>query len=129
MPQVAGILGTELRRFGADGAEWKSAYDAVSYLLRYLEIDRRIRNTALNESRDKAVQLSIGAAEGGANWAFNQMDVALDRMIATDNASFDSQLGAASSNLSTLPALLASVLVLAVLLSGWGLWLRYQEYR
>lgn len=129
LPPIAGSLGQELKRIGADGAEWKSAVDAVSYMLRYLEIDRRIRVTALNESRDKAVQLSIGAAEGGANWAFAQMDAALDRMIATDNASFDSRLGTVTGNLTTLPPMLASVLLLGVLLSGWGLWQRYQEYR
>ncbi|MEI9987627.1 MAG: hypothetical protein WDN69_33515 [Aliidongia sp.] len=128
-PRVPGILGSELRHFGETGTEWEAAYGAVSYLLDYLDIDRQIRTTALEDSRDKAVQLSIGGGEGGANWAFNRMDAALDKMIATENASFDTRLAQATWNLSTLPSLLAGVLVFAVLFSGWGLWLRYREYR
>jgi hypothetical protein len=129
MPRIPGILGDELRRFGSAGTEWKASYEAVSYLLRYLEIDRRIRNTALGESRDKAVQLSIGGGEGGADWAFSRMDAALDRMIATDDASFDSRLGTAIGNLTTLAPLLAGILLIVTLLSGFGLWQRYREYR
>jgi hypothetical protein len=128
-PRVPGILGGELRHFGETGTEWEAAYGAVSYLLDYLDIDRQIRSTALEDSRDKAVQLSIGGGEGGANWAFNRMDAALDKMIATENASFDTRLAQATWNLSTLPSLLAGVLVFTVLFSGWGLWLRYREYR
>jgi len=128
-PRIPGILGTELKHFEENGTEWEAAYDAVTYLVNYLEIDRKIRTTALDESRDKAVQLSIGGGEGGANFAFNKMDAALDRMIASENASFDKRLSQATWNLSTLPALLAGVLVFTVLFGGWGLWQRYREYR
>lgn len=128
-PRIPGILGNELQRFTSVGADWKSADEAVSYLLRYLDIDRRIRTTALEESRDKAVQLSIGGGEGGANWAFSRMDAALDRMIAAENASFDNRIASATWNLSTLPPLLIGVLVFTVLFSGWGVWQRYREYR
>jgi hypothetical protein len=128
-PRIPGILGTELRHFEENDTEWAAAYDAVTYLVNYLEIDRKIRSTALDESRDKAVQLSIGGGEGGANWAFNKMDGALDRMIASENESFDKRLAAATWNLATLPPLLAGVLVFTVLFAGWGLWLRYREYR
>jgi hypothetical protein len=127
-PQIPGVLGTELQRFAVDGADWKSAADAVSYLLRYLDIDRQVRTIALTESRDKAVQLSFGNGEGGANWAFSRMDAALDRMIDAENATFDKRIAAASWKLSTLPPLLIIALVLAVLLSGLGLWQRYREY-
>jgi hypothetical protein len=128
-PQIRGIMGAELQHFAAAGTEWKAAYEAASYLLRYLDIDRRIRDTALTESRDKAVQLSIGGGEDGATWAFSRMDAALDRMIALDNAAFDSRFGAMMQNLATLPPVLATVLVFTALLSGWGAWLRYREYR
>jgi len=129
LPRIPGILGGELQRFANSRTEWKSAYEAVSYLLRYLEIDRRIRTVALEDSRDKAVQLSIGGGEGGANWAFSRMDAALDRMIAAENAAFDNRIAAATWNLATLPPLSVAVLVFAVLFSGWGLWQRYREYR
>jgi hypothetical protein len=128
-PRIPGILGSELRHFEESGTEWEAAYDAVTNLLSYLEIDRKIRVTALDESRDKAVQLSIGGGEGGANWAFNKMDGSLDRMISTENQSFDAPLAQATWNLSTLPTLLAGVLVFTVLFAGWGLWQRYREYR
>jgi|HubBroStandDraft_1064217.scaffolds.fasta_scaffold00077_10 hypothetical protein len=128
-PQIPGILGGELQHFAAAGLDWKSAYEAVTYLIRYIEIDRRIRTTALDESRDKAVQLSIGGSEGGANWAFGRMDAALDRMIAQDDAEFETRFRGTMANLTTLPPILASGLIFAVLLSGWGLWQRYREYR
>jgi hypothetical protein len=128
-PEIHGILGTELQHFAAAETEWKAAYEAAAYLLRYLEIDRRIRDTALTDSRDKAVQLSIGGGEDGATWAFSRMDAALDRMIAIDNAAFDSRFGTMMQNLATLPPILGTVLILTALLSGWGAWQRYREYR
>lgn len=128
-PVVPGLLGGELQRFGASVAERQPAYDAVSALLRYLEIDRQIRTTALGESRDKAVQLSIGSNDDSANWAFSRMDAALDRMIAADNAGFDSRFDAAMAKYATLRPLLAAVVAFAVALSCWGFWLRYREYR
>jgi hypothetical protein len=128
-PVIPGLLGDELRRFGSGLSDRQPAYEAISALLRYLEIDRQIRTTALGESRDKAVQLSIGGDEGSGSWAFSQMDAALDRMISTDNAAFDSRYGAATANFATLMPLLAGVLAFTIGLSGWGMWLRYREYR
>jgi hypothetical protein len=127
-PQIPGVLGIELQRFAADGADWKSAAEAVSYLLRYLDVDRQVRTIALTESRDKAVQLSFSNGEGGANWAFSRMAAALDRMIDAENTVFDNKIATATWKLSTLPPLLVVVLVFAVLLSSWGLWQRYREY-
>jgi hypothetical protein len=128
-PHIGGIIGGELRHFEAPGADWKSAYDAATYLMRYLDIDRKIRTMALGADRDKAVHLSTGTGEGEANWAFGLMDQALNHMIAEDDAAFDARYHAAVESFGALPMVLLSALAMVFTLSGWGLWLRYREYR
>jgi hypothetical protein len=126
---IPGYLGDELGHLAQHPAERKPATTAVTYFLRHIDIDTRIRTLESAGHHAEAVRLAIGDNEGGSNWAFQGMNAAIDEIINLNEAEFQADIGAASIHVVRMFQAMAGALVGAVLLAGFGLWQRYAEYR
>ena len=126
---IQGYLGDELAHLRQHPAERKPATTAVTYFLRHIDIDTRIRTLESAGHHAEAVRLAIGDNEGGSNWAFQGMNTAIDEIISLNEAEFQADIGAASSHVIRMIQIMTGALVGAVLLGGFGLWQRYAEYR
>ncbi|MEI9984620.1 MAG: hypothetical protein WDN69_16285 [Aliidongia sp.] len=77
-----GYLGVELGHLATHPAERKAATAAVTYFLRHIDIDTRIRTLETAGHHTEAIRLAIGDNEGGSNWAFQGMNAAIDEIIS-----------------------------------------------
>jgi|GEM_PF-5165009 hypothetical protein len=128
-PNIPGYLGDELNHVTRHPAERKAATAAVSYFLRHIDIDTRLRSLESTGHHAEAVRLCIGENEGGSNWAFLGMNTAIDEIIALNDAEFEADIRAMAGHVGRMIQALAGAIAGAVLFGGLGLWQRYAEYR
>lgn len=126
---IPGYLGEELAHLRRHPGERKSATDAVTFFLRNIDIDTRIRTLEAAGHHAEAVRLGIGENEGGSNWAFQGMNGAIDEIIKLDDAEFQADMLTVGNHVLRMIQALAGALAGAALLAGLGLWQRYAEYR
>ncbi len=127
--RIGGSPGVELAHLAGHPAERKAATTAVTYFLRHIDIDTRIRTLELAGHHTEAVRLCIGENEGGSNWAFQGMNAAIDEIINLNDAQFQASIGTVSGHVLLMMQVMAGALLGALLLGGLGLWQRYAEYR
>lgn len=126
---IPGYLGEELVHAVRYPAERKSATAAISYFLRHIDIDMRLRALEASGHHAEAVRLCIGDNDGGSNWAFQGMNAAIDDIISLNEARFAADIDLTSRHVVLLIQALTGALLGVILFAGWGLWLRYAEYR
>jgi hypothetical protein len=84
--RFGGYLGAEFRNITFPG-ERQAAVAALLTFQRYEKDDRTLRALAAKNSA-AAVGYDIGTVPGQSDWAFNQYDAALSRVIAVNSAAF-----------------------------------------
>jgi hypothetical protein len=84
--RFGGYLGAEFRNITFPG-ERQAAVAALLTFQRYEKDDRTLRALAAKSSA-AAVGYDIGTVPGQSDWAFNQYDAALSRVIAVNSAAF-----------------------------------------
>jgi hypothetical protein len=126
---IPGYLGEELIHAARHPAERKSATAAISYFLRHIDIDMRLRALEASGHHAEAVRLCIGDNDGGSNWAFQGMNAAIDDIIGLNEARFAADIDTTGRHVVWLIQALTGALLAVILFGGWGLWLRYAEYR
>ena len=127
-PKINGWLGGEIGNitFGYD--ERKPATDATEYFIRYMQIDRQIRDLELKGDHKGAVALCIGSNEGQSDWVFEHLIAALDATIKANNDEFLDNINRSMTLLKMTPVISIGSLILIALLVWLGLRARYQEY-
>lgn len=124
-PHVGGLLGTELDNITFGMPERQAATDSVLRLVDAEGVMGAVQALELQGAHGDAVArwLTGGAA------AFEALGAALDRTIAVNQGEFDRRVASALGTAGAMPVVACAALVLAVLLSVGGLWLRLREYR
>jgi hypothetical protein len=126
---IPGYLGEALNHVVLHPVERKPVTAAVSYFLRHIDIDMRLRALEASGHHAEAVRLCIGDNDGGSNWAFQGMNAAIDEIISLNEAQFETEIETAGRHVILLIQTLTGALLGVFLFGGWGLWLRYAEYR
>jgi hypothetical protein len=125
--EYTGLLMEELRNITFDG-EQDRALDTLARYADYLAIDKEIRRLESKGAHDKAVALCLGEAPGESNYAFDQFDKALEKVLAVNQTEFDRHIERGFAKLSgfemSAPIAALSVVALAFL----GLRPRLREY-
>jgi hypothetical protein len=126
--RFGGYLGTELRNITFPG-ERAAAVATLLAFQRYERDDRTLRALAKG-SLAAAVAYDTGTTRGQSDWAFNQYDTALSKVIAVNSGAFtaavqDGQDGTSGWDLE-FPALAVTLLAVAIFA---GIWPRLAEYR
>jgi hypothetical protein len=123
-----GFFGTEFRNITFLG-ERAAAESTLLRLQTYERDDRQIRAlVAAGRLRD-AVAFDTSYAPGESNYAFDQYDQALSRLIDINQSAFSQSVSDGFSDLDhTVPEVLAGGVVI-LLLVGAGIWPRLAEYR
>lgn len=127
-PGFTGFLANELGNITFAGEE-EQARQALLWFGTYVRVDSNIRQLERTKKHAEAIALCTGVKQGDSNWAFDKFDKALGSTLDINQRAFD---GAVSSGFAALDGLewKASVMmVLAGLLTFWGLFRRIQEYQ
>jgi hypothetical protein len=128
-----GYLANELNNITFVG-EREAALGATTWWARYLAIDTQIRGLERSGDHAGAVALDIGTAEGQSNWAFNNYDQQMTRLVAINQTEFDKSIQQIFDDLGGTSSfgadLLLPVLALLIAVLAWfGLQPRIAEYR
>jgi len=122
-----GYLANELNNITFPG-ERDAALQAATYWARYLAIDPQIRNLDLSGDHAGAVALDIGTEQNQSDWAFNNFDQAMIKLIDINSKAFDASIQQAFADVGIAPLLPILSLVIAALV-WFGLQPRIGEYR
>ena len=123
-----GQLGVELLNVTFEG-ECEAAGNLYKTLAVYLDIDGEIRDLDAAGQRDAAIALNVGVEPGESNYAFDQFDKAVGKVLDINQGAFDSSIAAADSRLARLPWMIGVGGALVGLLAFLGLRPRLNEYR
>ena len=123
-----GQLGVELLNVTFEG-ECEAAGNLYKTLAVYLDIDGKIRDLDAVGQRDAAIALNVGVKPGQSNYAFDQFDQAVGKVLDINQGAFDSSIAAADSRLAGLPWMIGVSGALVALLAFLGLRPRLNEYR
>ena len=132
VPKTGGLLGAELANVTFGVPERSAASDAVSRLLAAESLVGSVQAQAQvpgGQDTAAAVARWLDTRPGGGSFAFAALQAALDRTIAVNQSEFDRDTAAMLSEARLIAPVTVAALLLAVLLSGAGLWLRLREYR
>lgn len=123
-----GQLGVELLNVTFDG-ECEAAGNLYKTLAVYLDIDGKIRDLEAAGQRDAAIALNIGVKPGQSNYAFDQFDKSIGKVIDINQSAFDASIALADARLAPLPWIVGTGGALVALLAFLGLRPRLNEYR
>jgi hypothetical protein len=122
-----GYLGDELRNITFPG-EGEAAVAAARDWLRYIEIDRQIRELETTSRHDHAIDLATGVTPGQSEWAFAQFDRDLGRTLEINEGEFAAGIDRAFAAIAGLVWAAPATALLIILLAWFGLQPRIAEY-
>ena len=126
-PKLIGYLGTEMNNITFGVAERKPATDAIKLFVKYLQIDKQIRDMSVSDMKG-AIALCIGNNEGQSNWTFDRLIKAIDTIIKVNNDEFQSRIDQAANIASYIKWVSIFSLIIIAFLGSFGLWQRYEEF-
>ena len=91
-PGATGFLPTEINNITFAG-EKEAALDANRAWGAYLVSDAKLRDLENTGSHTEAVRFCVGMAPGQSNYAFDQFDKALDKVITINHSAFRAAVG------------------------------------
>ena len=117
--RFTGFFGDEFRNITFRG-ERKAAEDVVARYQVYEKDDRRIRALASSGDVTAAIAYCVSYKPGDSNWAFGQLDTALQKIIGINTAAYEkaSSEGAGSALSGPLALVGASVVIAALAVVG-----------
>jgi hypothetical protein len=128
LPQgFEGHFAVELRNITFPG-EREAAVEALKRFARYVALDDDIRKLEKDGKHAAAVALCLGNKPGESNWAFDQFDEALGKVIDLNMREFDKAIGLGFRRLADLEWWAVGVAVGVGVLAYLGLRPRLREY-
>jgi hypothetical protein len=123
-----GYLSDELNNITFQG-EKSAAVTALQEWVKYVDIDKQIRNLEYDSKHNEAIALSVGESAGQSNYEFANFDNALGKAIDINQTYFDSNMSTAFKKLSIFPYVTLSFLLIIILTCVLGLKPRIEEYK
>jgi len=123
-----GYLGDALGNITFQG-EKSAANAAVQEWVKYVEIDKKIRNLEYDSKHAEAIALFVGDSAGQSNYAFANLDTALGKTIDINQEYFDSNMSLVFRRLNIFPYVTLISLALIILSCVLGLKPRIEEYK
>ena len=124
-----GLFANELAAAPAGSAERQQVIEALNALRVYLEQDARIRTFDKGGRRQEAVNLALGNGTTEAQQAFDTFTGVLSANLSRAQATFDTSIASAESNLRFLDWAFVIISLLVAALTYLGLTPRINEYR
>jgi hypothetical protein len=124
---IKGFIGVELNNITYPG-EREAALELLRTFVEYVGIDRRIRDLERAGRHAEALALCVGTAPGQSDWAFQQFDEALVKVLNINERFFAAQIETAFSYLAWIPWASPLVAIAIAALSWLGLQPRIREY-
>ena len=124
-----GLFANELAAAPAGSAERQQVIEALNALRVYLEQDARIRTFDKGGRRQEAVNLALGNGTTEAQQAFDTFTGVLSANLSRAQATFDTSIASAESNLRFLDWAFVIISLLVAALTYFGLTPRINEYR
>jgi hypothetical protein len=109
--------------------ERAAAETALKQWVKYVELDKQVRNLEYDSKHKEAIALSVGDGAGQSNHEFAKFDAALGEIISINQASFDSHINSAFKVLNVFPYITAAFLLSIITACILGLKARMDEYR
>jgi hypothetical protein len=122
-----GYLADELGNLTFPG-EREAAVDTLKHFDRYVAIDDEIRKLEKDGQHAAAVALCLGSKPGQSNWAFEQFDAAVGKVIDLNLREFDAAIAQGKRRLAGLEWWAVIVATGAAALAYFGLRPRLREY-
>jgi hypothetical protein len=125
--RVHGALAGELNNITFAG-EAEAAVDALRKFAVYYALDGKVRQLENDGNHEEAVCFCLSDSVGGSNWAFNEYDNALAKVLDINEKRLKNYLDDASGNLENLTLLALIVPLLTTLAACLGIRPRLKEY-
>lgn len=123
-----GYLSDELNNITFDG-EKTTADNALKDWIKYVDVDRQIRNLEYDSRHDEAVSLNTGSSAEQSDGIFTEFDNELGKAIDINQSFFNSSMDNAFQRLEMFPYIALIFLVLIMLSCAFGLKPRIDEYK
>lgn len=123
-----GYLKDELNNITFLG-EKESANTALSQWLKYVDLDKKVHTLEYDSKHNDAIALSVGNAQGQADYEFAKFDAALEDTIKINHENFTASIDSAFKILNIFPFVLLGFLILILAACILGMKLRMDEYR
>jgi hypothetical protein len=109
--------------------ERKAVTSALQQWVKYVDIDKQIRNLEYDGKHSEAIALGVGDASGQSNYEFTKFDAALGEVIKINQTNFDESIKAAFKTLNIFPFAIAGFLVSILAACILGIKARIDEYK
>lgn len=123
-----GYLGDALNNITFQGEEL-AVKTALQHWIKYVEIDKQMRNLEYDSKHNEAIALNVGDAEGQSDYMFTKFDASLEDSISINQKQFDTNINSAFKTLNIFPYILSVSLVLIIASCILGMKPRIDEYR
>lgn len=126
--EFAGFFGTEMNNITFPGE--RAAAESVLATYQTYQLDDRHLRALAAQNLTAAVQYDIGTTRGDSDYAFNQFDTSLVKLIQINQSAFDTAVHDGQTALTGWSLLVPGLGVLLIVgLTVIGLWPRLAEYR
>lgn len=109
--------------------EESAATTAVQQWVKYVEIDKQIRNLEYDSKHAEAIALNVGENEGQSNYIFTKFDAALTDIININTTNFEANINSAIKKLNIFPYITTAFLVFIISSCILGMRARIEEYK
>jgi hypothetical protein len=122
-----GYFGDELANVTFEN-ECAEAANLIPLFANYIAIDQQVRALENSGRHAEALTLNLGVNPGQSNYAFDKVNQELGLLIYINQMAFSASIDKATANLTPLPSITGSAIILAFLLAFFGLRPRLAEY-
>ena len=124
---LTGYMAVELNNITFPG-EREAAVQSLSTYVRYLKIDKQIRQLQQSGRHQEAIALSIGYNPGQSNWAFGEFKKANQNTFDLNQKAFSQAVEEGFREVNGFEITTPIVVVLICVLTLLGLLPRFKEY-
>lgn len=97
--------------------------------VKYVDINKEIRNLEYDSRHSEAINLAVGNAAGQSNYEFAKFDAALGDILKINQDNFDSNISSAFRTLKIFPFITAGLLAIIIAACTLGMKARIDEYK
>jgi len=126
--EFKGLLNDVLKNT-AFSSEKEAATTSLQEWIKYVDVDKQIRNLEYNSKHNEAIALCVGEAAGQSNYHFGRFDGALNEAIDINQRNFQSNIDSVFKSLNMFPYVTAGFLVLIIAAAAIGIKIRLNEYK